>query len=217
MNGRERELVVTVSGRWNLIPSARADERLKLSLVRFRPFKYAPKPCRPRFDIHRVKASGQAAGTVAHARDELYRRVRKGETVECEGCDRNATLRPRALTPIKIKFLLKLIRLQLWSPGPKTVNEVLGIPKEEGSKASTDAAYLSHWGLIEKLGGNMYLATADALRFVHGRMLMPYSVKLFNQHKFGWSTKLVTIYDCVGADTSELDAVQRMLDDKTEG
>jgi hypothetical protein len=208
---------VTVEGRWNFEPTARPDEYLKLQLFRFVSFQYEPQPCRPQFGVERVEPPKDGQQTVAEAHEKLWRRMREGkQDNRCETCGRDAVRRPRALTARYADFLVKLAFEQLLAPGSKSMNEVLGVAKGSGKKATSDGSYLSKWGLVEKAAQNDYKISIDGLRFVAGDIVVPYRCLVFDNKVYAWSTRFVCIDECVG-DTNMLERVRRMMRGQEDG
>lgn len=115
-----------------------------------------------------------ARSALDDARAQTLAAARDGGCV-CPCCGRFVKVYRRRLHAEMARFMIRLYRLDRFGPGDylgvagwHSTREVLG--DRGGNKASTDATYLTHWGLIERSDGeNAAGAPAGMLRLTpHG-------------------------------------------------
>ncbi|MHC4711986.1 MAG: hypothetical protein ACYTAN_01770 [Planctomycetota bacterium] len=118
------------------------------------------------------------------------------EPTRCPCCQRAARIYTRALTSEMAVFLVRLaVRFRRERRFYHT-REVLADP---GGKASTDACYLVHFGLVEQdERQGWYRPTPRGLDFVDGRELPPRAVTLFDNHVRDFATERVDIKAALG-------------------
>ncbi len=137
--------------------------------------------------------------------------MNQDETASCPCCGRAAKIRDQKLNEKMACFLVSLVRLQLRSPGAKTIHAVLGLPEGTRTKTSSDASYLVHWGLIERPGKGLYTARSEGVDFVYGRSVVPSHISLYaNDLVIRWSRSLVTIREALGDQVGELASLGRV-------
>jgi hypothetical protein len=123
--------------------------------------------------------------TLAEARAQTLAAARDGGVV-CPCCGRFVRVYRRRLHAEMARFMILLYRRGSTSRSWHSTREVLG--DKGGNKASTDATYLVHWGLVERAAAeNAAGAPAGHLRltplgvaFVERRATAPSHMTLLN-------------------------------------
>jgi hypothetical protein len=125
--------------------------------------------------------------TLSQARERTLSEAADGGVV-CPCCGRFLKVYRRRLHAEMARFLIRLYGLNRLNPGRvwRSTREVLGA--RGGNKASTDATYLVHWGLVERAPAeNPAGAPAGSFRltplgvaFVEARATVPSHVSLLN-------------------------------------
>lgn len=157
-----------------------------------------------------VPTAGQ---TVAAAQKHL--RSKAGDGVACPCCGRLAKVYRRKLHGEMAAFLCRLVR----ASGPRRnwthIRNVLRGGRTT-QKASTDGAFLVHWGLVERKAAapgqpssGLYRPTPDGVRFANGRLRVPSHVYLFNNVKVALDVETVDVHEALGVDFSYLDLMGR--------
>lgn len=125
--------------------------------------------------------------TVEEARDYVI--THRDGGVSCPVCERLVHVRQRTIHRAMAEFLAALLPHYDQHPG-RFVHSREVIPDAE--KASTDASYLVHWGLVERRGRGMYRATASGVAWVRepGRTVPRYAA-ISNNRVLGWSGTMI--------------------------
>ena len=142
--------------------------------------------------------SGQ---TLQDAQLEMLTGVEKG--TDCPCCGQLVKLYRRRLHAEMAVFLCKLVKRYDEYPRFYSTREIIG----GGPKSSTDGAYLTRWGLVEKekaenhAGGKAgkYKPTGKGLTFASDRASVASHVFLLCGKVVGFSDTTVTIQECLGA------------------
>ena len=123
----------------------------------------------------------------------IARAMRGEPNVVCETCGRPIELYKRPLHAEMARFLVRLVRLWRREQRPYTAREVLGIT----NKASTDASFLTHWGLVtkdsQKPSSGYYSPTPAGIDFVDGKVSVPSHVHLLLKLRCGFAETRTTI------------------------
>lgn len=125
--------------------------------------------------------------TVAEAREFVKDHADRG--VECPCCNQYVKVYRRKLHSQMAAFLASLygaiIRNFDEAFGDTTViGRVVDVRdvRSAGEKASTDASYLTNWGLVQKHGRGQYSITRKGVEFLNGDIVVPkYVYMLCNQ------------------------------------
>ncbi len=114
---------------------------------------------------------------------------------ECPCCGQIVKLYPRKLHDRMAAFLCALVRI--WKA--EKDNAWIHIRRiNTGEKASTDASYLVHWGLVERESG-MYRPTKKGVRFAMGKIRVPSHAMVYNRkYCLGFSGTRISIKDALG-------------------
>jgi len=138
---------------------------------------------------------------LAHAR----RRVFDGQDEKnnfCPVCEQRVKLYRRKLHTEMALFLIKLVKAYQKEPRWYSTRELLPAT----SKAATDGAYLTRWGLVEKMpsmnsaGGKagMYQPTQKGIDFAQGKSMVASHVHIICGKTVGFSETPTFIENCLG-------------------
>ena len=137
--------------------------------------------------------------TLAEARQHLRENFEDG--CDCPCCGQLVKLYRRKLHAEMAVFLIKLVRAWEEDPRPYHIREL--IPSL--SKASTDGAYLRHWGMLtrsdsedKRTRGGIYTPTEKGLAFAHQRLLVPSHVHLLYNKVVGWADTQTSVTQALG-------------------
>lgn len=120
------------------------------------------------------------------ARRHVLANLVKGSTCPC--CSKWAQVYWRTIHADVGKFLIYLYRAMLMEKGPGFQRwvHIRDLPGQTGNKASTDAAYMVHWGLVRKkddndMGkkGGFYILTDLGVRFVLDNERVPRRKRIY--------------------------------------
>lgn len=144
-----------------------------------------------------------APKTLAQASHAFFTALESGKPVTCPCCQRKTQVYTRTLHHEMAVNLVRLVRAHERTGGWCSVREfVQGSSK--ATKASTDAAFLVHWQLVECEKRGMYRPTQAGIDFVHGRATAPASVQTYDNQCVGRSERRVSIRDVLGSDLDAL-------------
>ena len=151
--------------------------------------------------------------TLKEAQDYIAENSEVG--VSCPCCGRFVKLYKRKIHTEMAVFLVKLYKAALAGGKHKAYSTRELINTE--TKASTDGAYLTRWGLITKASeeatasGNVgrYRITSKGLNFVSGIIQVPKRVHILCGETIGFSAEMVFIWDCLG-DKFDYDEIMRV-------
>lgn len=137
--------------------------------------------------------------TVEEARDFVVRHRVDG--IDCPVCDQYVHVQPRTIHAAMGRFLVELLAHHDRNPG-RFVHTREVFPDAE--KASTDAAYLVHWGLVERHrhGRGQYRATDAAVAFVRNGARVPRFVDIQNNKVVGIRGTM-TFHDAMGVNPDQ--------------
>jgi len=140
--------------------------------------------------------------TVKVAQGFIQKALEAGGSIYCPCCGQLIVVAKRRIHNEPARFLIKLVKIAERHPEKEWfhVREVLAKTCERGStpKASTDAAYLIKWGLLEKnRKKGEYRPTAKGRDFVYGRVRVPVFCYVFNNQEMGFSEELISIQDAL--------------------
>lgn len=135
------------------------------------------------------------------AKSWLERHKQKGAVCPC--CGQYAKVYPRKLHSEMAAFLCRLVRAYQQEPRWYHIRE---IRPSKVAKASTDGAYLKHWGLLESRDakpdgtkGGSYKPTELGVKFALGRARVRSHVYLYDNEVCGWSDETVDIDDALAS------------------
>ena len=136
--------------------------------------------------------------TLAEARRTVQQGLRMG--VVCPCCDKWCKVYRRTIHAEVAEFLVELVRRHQDTRDWVSARDIRG-----GVKASTDAAYLVHWGLVRKKDaqergprGGLYRPTELGVSFVHGLERVPAWVELYNNRPVNWASERVDVAGALG-------------------
>ena len=150
--------------------------------------------------------------SVGEARALLYEQVSTG--TRCPVCDRVAKVYSRKLSADMANFLIKLYkevggipykyvesrRILGMKPRAKMGKEDPNANRKKsvgGEKASSEGAYLVHWGLVDKEGPGEYAITPKGVKFVMGRIRVRSRAVIFNGALREIDGPYITIHDAL--------------------
>jgi len=135
------------------------------------------------------------------ARADLNARLTAGETLDCPCCGQLCRVYRRRLHAEMALNLLRLV-VEHTKRGAGAFLHVREFVRggAQAGKASTDASYLVHWGLIERKPEHRgaYRPTSDGIAFVRGELAVPSHVSIYDNRRVGQSRRLITIRDAFG-------------------
>ena len=117
--------------------------------------------------------------------DQFWDDICNLRQAHCPVCERIAQAYKRKLHPESVNFLRTLRRLG----GEAHVRDIY----PDGGKASTDASYAVHWGLVTKPGVGFYSLTRKGERFLDGVVNVPEWVAVYNHEVYDKSKTLVSV------------------------
>jgi hypothetical protein len=124
------------------------------------------------------------------ARRRMYRQARNGGAL-CPCCGQNVVLRKRKFHCEMALFLIKLVKAYRAEQRWYSTREL--IPAT--TKAATDGAYLTHWGLLERKDSSpgFYRPTLEGMAFVDGSIKVPARIHILCGNVVGFSSKQIDI------------------------
>jgi len=130
--------------------------------------------------------------------------------VTCPCCDKYVKVYGRKLSQEMATFLLDLV-IAYSKNSMDWVNTRDFIDSDV--KASSDGAYLAHWGLVEKAENKtgLYKPTALGLSFAMGQSSVPARLFLYNNAVVDSDDHLVSIRDAAGDDNASLMNLFKLL------
>lgn len=135
------------------------------------------------------------------ARADLNARMMAGESLDCPCCGQLCRVYRRRLHAEMALNLLRLVveHAKRGSGAYLHVREFVRGGAQAG-KASTDASYLVHWGLVEREpeSRGLYRPTEAGVAFVRGELAVPSHLSIYNNRRVGQSRKLITIRAAFG-------------------
>lgn len=148
-----------------------------------------------------VAYEGRESATLAQARERML----QGKDLLnnfCPCCHQLVKLYRRKLHTEMALFLIKLVKAYQKSPRWYSTRELLPAT----AKSATDGAYLTRWGLVEKLpsmnssGGKagMYRPTSKGIEFALGQDFVPSHVHILCGKVVGFSETVTNIQQCLG-------------------
>jgi hypothetical protein len=150
-------------------------------------------------------AAAAAGQTVAEAREVLRQALRAGPG-HCPCCGRTARIYRRVLHAEMAAFLCRLVREYRRAGGRGWVNlrdVVAG--GDASAKASTDGAYLVHWGLVVPFEGEpgekrpgYYKPTERGVAFADGALEVQSHVLLYDNRRLGFDGDLIDVKTALG-------------------
>jgi len=119
---------------------------------------------------------------------------------ECPCCGQIVKLYPRKLHSKMAAFLCSLVHFSR----KKIADGWVHIRKINiGEKASTDASYLVHWGLVERDNKGSYRPTKNGKAFARGKLEVPSHAMVYDRdHCLGVSNMLVSVDEALGEEFS---------------
>lgn len=156
-------------------------------------------------DVDSIPPPRRPEMTVAEAHRRLWKRIqakpKPKPSPQCYVCRRPTAIRREALRWRPVEFLVRLCRLHLETPGPRTSREILpyGRASSGALKRGNDATYLKRWGLIRSPERGVFELTRRGFDFVMGRIKVPRWVELYSaRYRLGWSDERVSIRQVLG-------------------
>jgi len=133
--------------------------------------------------------------TLAEASHEHFVALEGGKPVTCPCCQRTTQIYTRKLHREIAINLVRLVDLHELRPGQwcQVRDFVQGSAK--ATKASTDLAFLVHWGLIEREGRGNYRPTRSGIDFARGLIRVAASVQTYDNECIGHSERTVSIHE----------------------
>lgn len=140
------------------------------------------------------------SAVMAHARNRVFEGQDDKDNF-CPICEQRVKLYRRKLHTEMALFLIKLVKAYQKEPRWYSTRELLPAT----SKAATDGAYLTRWGLVEKMpsmnsaGGKagMYQPTLKGIEFAQGKTTVPSHVHIICGKTAGFSETPVFIENCL--------------------
>lgn len=116
--------------------------------------------------------------------------------IDCPVCGRRVKRYNRHMHHAQAVFLIKLYRHVNGVAGQMAESRDFATSKGE-EKASTDAAYLDRFGLVEKDNKGGYALTETGVKFVEGQVSVPAYVTMLCGHVCDVATDSITIQDAL--------------------
>lgn len=148
-----------------------------------------------------VVYDGDKGATLAQARERMLSLQEANDNL-CPCCHQLVKLYRRKLHTEMALFLIKLTKAYLKNPRWYSTRELLPAT----AKSATDGAYLTRWGLVEKMpsmnssGGKagMYKPTNKGIKFAQGQLYVESHVHILCGKTVGFSETTVFIQSCLG-------------------
>ena len=149
---------------------------------------------KPRLDDRITPTKAENLHTLEEARE--FVKENRAEGVACPCCDKLVVEYKRSCHAEAAAFLVQLVGRYNRKPRWYHTKDIL---RAKG-KNSTDAAYLVHWGLMERKDaeddgrrGGMYRPTDKGIAFAMGLTKVPRYAILYNNKVLRWSENMVDI------------------------
>jgi hypothetical protein len=148
-----------------------------------------------------VAYEGHESSTLAQARERMFQGQDLSDNL-CPCCNQLVKLYKRKLHTEMALFLIKLVKAYQKKPRWYSTRELLPAI----AKSATDGAYLTRWGLVEKMpsmnssGGKagMYKPTDKGIKFALGQIFVASHVHILCGKTVGFSETTVFIQSCLG-------------------
>ena len=131
--------------------------------------------------------------TLAEAMEHVQTNAWKG--VDCPCCGRLNKVYKRKLHSEMARFLIKLVKLYEENEEWIDAREIHG---KKVAKASSDATYLKHWGLLDLGDKGQYKPTEDGIAFAHDEMYVSQFAFVLNNVVLDWSDEETDIRQALG-------------------
>ncbi len=139
--------------------------------------------------------------TLAEACGAFHQRLKEGERLECPVCERETQIYRRRLHAEMALNLLRLVMEAARRPAGDYLHVRMFVRGgRSAGKASTDASYLVHWGLVERhpKQRGCYRPTPNGVLFAKGEIAVPSHLSLYDNRRVGASETLITIRTAFG-------------------
>jgi predicted transcriptional regulator len=138
--------------------------------------------------------------TVTQAQHRVFQAAMDGECVTCPVCFLLVKKYRRTFHKQMAKFLISLYHATASSQVAMHIRDIKKRQGEFGEKVGTDAAYLVHWGLVEKSGRSWYKITKEGIDFVRRNTRAPKFFRILCGDVVEESSETVDIVECLSED-----------------
>jgi hypothetical protein len=142
--------------------------------------------------------------SLAEASRDFFVALETGQPVTCPCCQRTTQVYTRKLHREIAINLVRLVDRHELRPGEWCQVRDFVAGSAKATKASTDLAFLVHWGLIERKGRGLYRPTRAGIDFARGRTRVAAAVQTYDNECIGRSERTVSIHDLIGREPAAL-------------